>query len=97
MRWLSLFRVLKWEPWSEAKIITLLEKGKTGEILEETEGWYKITINNSTGWVSADYFKKDEVPVVVETVNEEEIVNEEKPAKKTRAKKADVQDEAKGE
>ena len=63
---------LRKEPSSEARIITLLEKGKTGEILEETEGWYKVTVNNATGWVSADYFKKDEVPVIVETINEEE-------------------------
>jgi len=61
---------LRKEPSSEARIITLLEKGKTGEILEEVDGWYKVTVGASTGWVSSDYFKKDDAAVVVNAVNE---------------------------
>jgi len=61
---------LRKEPSSDGKIITLLEKGKTGEILEETNGWYKVEISSLTGWVSADYFKKDDVAVTVATTNE---------------------------
>lgn len=64
---------LRKEPSSEARIITLLEKGKTGEILEEAEGWYKVTVGGSTGWVSADYFKKDEVSVNESMVNEKVV------------------------
>jgi len=51
---------LRSEPSSSGKIMTLLEKGKTAEILEEKNGWVKITINDLTGWVSGEYFVKNE-------------------------------------
>lgn len=67
---------LRKEPSSEGKIITLLEKGKTGEIVEEVDGWYKITTGASTGWVSSEYFKKDEVTTVATSSDVEEAVAE---------------------
>jgi len=46
------------EPSTSATIVTLVEKGKKVEILEEKNEWYKISTGSSTGWVSAELIKK---------------------------------------
>lgn len=38
-----------------ANIIGSLSNGTVVTILETTTGWYKIKVNNLTGWVSSDY------------------------------------------
>lgn len=39
-----------------ANIITTLSNGTVVTILDDsTKGWYKIKVNNTTGWVSSDY------------------------------------------
>ncbi len=44
-------------PSTTATIITTVKKGATVTIKESSNGWYKILVNNLTGWVSADYVK----------------------------------------
>ena len=56
---------LRTEPSSDSKIITLLEKGSTGEVKEQKDGWYNVTMGKHTGWVSSEYFKVDEEVAVV--------------------------------
>ena len=42
-----------------AEIIASLENGASITIIDDssTAGWYKIKVNNTTGWVSSDYVK----------------------------------------
>jgi len=42
---------LRKEPSTEAKIITLMEKGKQVEVLAESSGWYQVKCGDNTGWV----------------------------------------------
>lgn len=44
---------LRKEPSTEAKIITLMEKGKKVEVLGESNGWYQVKCGNNNGWVLA--------------------------------------------
>ena len=46
------------EPSTSSTIVTLVEKGKKVEILDEKSDWYKISTGSSTGWVSAELIKK---------------------------------------
>ncbi|MBQ7668341.1 MAG: SH3 domain-containing protein [Clostridia bacterium] len=66
---------LREEPSLTGKTLTLLDKGKTAEILEEKTGWYKITINDLTGYISAEYFVKNEETVAKVTENKSELKN----------------------
>ena len=63
---------LRKEPSSDSKIITLLEKGSTGEVKDQKDGWYNVTVGKYTGWVSGDYFKVEEEAAVV--TNDENLV-----------------------
>lgn len=58
------------EPSTECSISTKVNSGVYLDILEnESNGWYKIDINNLTGYVSADYVKKVySLPTAVEIV-----------------------------
>lgn len=40
---------------TSAKVLTSLTNGQEVEILETSNGWYKIKANGVTGWVSSDY------------------------------------------
>lgn len=42
-------------PSTTATILTKVDKGATVTIKETSNGWYKITVNGYTGWVSAAY------------------------------------------
>lgn len=44
-------------PNTSATILTKVDKGVTVTIEDSASGWYKITVNGVTGWVSADYVK----------------------------------------
>lgn len=58
------------EPSTECSVSTKVNSGEYLDILEEeSNGWYKIDINNLTGYVSADYVKKVySLPTAVEIV-----------------------------
>lgn len=44
-------------PSTTSTILTTVKKGETVTIKETSNGWCKITVNNVTGWASADYIK----------------------------------------
>lgn len=47
------------EPTVGAKEIKKVNPGETYEVVEETEGWYKIKVDSITqGWISSDYAEK---------------------------------------
>ena len=46
---------LRSEPSTESATLTLLSKGTTVQVYEVLDGWYKISWNERTGFVSADY------------------------------------------
>ena len=51
---------LREEPTTSASIVTTLNKGVAVAILDNsTNGWYKISYNGSTGYVSSDYMVVD--------------------------------------
>lgn len=51
---------LREEPTTSASIVTTLNKGVAVAILDDsTDGWYKISYNGSTGYVSSDYMIVD--------------------------------------
>lgn len=58
------------EPSTECTVSTHVTNGEYLDIIEDnTNGWYKIDINNLTGYVSADYVKKvNSLPTAVEIV-----------------------------
>lgn len=58
------------EPSTECSVSTKVNSGEYLDILEnESNGWYKIDINNLTGYVSADYVKEIyTLPTAVEIV-----------------------------
>ncbi|MGM9629415.1 SH3 domain-containing protein [Butyricicoccus sp.] len=44
-------------PGKEYKAIGILKKGKTVEVFEKKNGWYRIKYNGNTGYISAKYTK----------------------------------------
>ena len=51
---------LRSEPSTSASVVTMLDKGVSVAILDDSaDGWYKIGYNGSTGYVSADYLTVD--------------------------------------
>ncbi len=58
------------EPSTDCTVSTHVANGEYLEIVEdESNGWYKVNINNLVGYVSADYVKKvNSLPVAVEIV-----------------------------
>ena len=55
---------LRKDPSTDSKIITLLEKGKSVEVITKENGWYNIKAGNNTGWVAEDLL------IVEESINE---------------------------
>jgi len=43
------------EPNTSATVINKLKNGQTIKLLDVKDGWYKITFNEITGWIAADY------------------------------------------
>lgn len=50
---------------TSAKILTQLPKDAKVTVLTKENGWYKVSFNNETGWVSADYVSVSEVKTVL--------------------------------
>ncbi len=48
------------EPNTEAAEVTRVEPGEKYALLEEGDGWFKIKVDESEGWVSSDYAIKEE-------------------------------------
>ena len=42
-----------------AKIIKSLTNGTTVTILDSSNGWYKIKVGDTTGWVKSDYITQN--------------------------------------
>ena len=51
---------LRSEPSLEASVITMLDKDWIIAVLGEEDGWYHVAHNGQIGYVSADFFTKDE-------------------------------------
>lgn len=51
---------LRKDPSTNSKIITLLEKGKTVEVITKKEGWYNVKVGNYSGWVSENLLSTNE-------------------------------------
>lgn len=51
---------LRSEPSLEASVITMLDKDWIIAVLGEEDGWYHVAHNGKIGYVSADFFTKDE-------------------------------------
>ncbi len=48
---------LRKEPNTKSTVLTSLPKGTKVEVIEELDGWYKVTYKKHTGYISADYVK----------------------------------------
>ena len=61
---------LRDQPSTSGKILTTIPKGKTVTILSEknANGWYKVSYNGKTGYVSGSYFKVTKYEELEETV-----------------------------
>lgn len=60
---------------ANSEILSSVIKGQTLEIIEETDGWYLIDINNLRGYISAEYVKRiNSLPVAEKIV--EIVVNQ---------------------
>lgn len=44
---------------TSAKVLKRLTNGTTVTILESSNGWYKIKVSGTTGWVKSDYIKEN--------------------------------------
>ena len=52
---------LRSEPSTASSVVTMLDKSVAVAILDDsTDGWYKISYNGNTGYVSADYLNVDQ-------------------------------------
>ncbi|MEG2018287.1 MAG: SH3 domain-containing protein [Clostridium sp.] len=54
-------------PNTSSSIIGTLKQNTKVSIIEMSSGWYKVSYNNSTGWVSGDYVKLDSAGAVTST------------------------------
>ena len=51
---------LRSEPNTSSSVVTYLDKGVAVSILEKLSGWYKVSFEGYTGYVSADYLVEDQ-------------------------------------
>lgn len=47
------------EPSTSGKEVTRVKPGEKYQLVEETEGWYKIKVNDEQGWISSEYAVKE--------------------------------------
>ena len=43
---------------TKGKVLAVIAKGKTVQILSTSKGWHRVKYGSKTGYVSADYIKK---------------------------------------
>lgn len=75
------------EPSTECSIIGMVPEADELIVLEETEGWVKVDVEEGTGWVSTDYVSLHSEFVQAESKEEEErrLAKEEEERKKAQA------------
>ena len=75
------------EPSTECSIIGMVPEADDLLVLEETEGWAKVDVEEGTGWVSADYVSLHSEFVQAESKEEEarRLAKEEEERKKAQA------------
>ena len=57
---------------ADSDVITLIGQGQTLDILEETDGWYKVNTEDGEGYISADFADVEDVyPEAVSRAQEE--------------------------
>ncbi len=60
---------LRAEPNTTSKVLAKLEKGTGLSVTESKDGWYKVTRNDVTGWISGDYITVSDVAILSGVVN----------------------------
>lgn len=77
---------VRMEPTTEASILGMVPEGDDLLVLEETEGWIKVDVEEGIGWVSADYVKLHSEFVQAESKAEEaaRLAKEEEERRKAR-------------
>lgn len=60
---------LRKEPNTDSKIITLLEKGKTVDIIKKENNWYNVKIGDNTGWIAENLLIVNEEKSVTSSPN----------------------------
>lgn len=65
---------LRKEASTDSTVLELLNQGQELDIIEQSGDWYKVKVNNMTGFVHKDYIKLNEE--VANTNTQEPIVNE---------------------
>lgn len=75
------------EPSTECSILGMVPEADDLLVLEETEGWVKVDVEEGTGWVSTDYVSLHSEFVQAESREEEErrLAKEEEERKKAQA------------
>ncbi len=59
-------------PIADSDVITLIGEGETLDILEETDGWYKINTEDGEGYISSDFADVEEIyPEAISKAQEE--------------------------
>ncbi len=66
---------LRKEPNTDSKIITLLEKGKTVEVIKKENDWYNIKVGDNTGWVAESLLIVDNSNSVTSLANNTVVDN----------------------
>ena len=51
---------LRKEASTDSDVLSLLNLGEKLEVIEKAGDWYKVKVNNKTGYVSKDYIKVSE-------------------------------------
>lgn len=78
---------------TESGVKTLISEGHTVTVLEELEGWYKVSYKSYTGYVSADYVTVETTYTYAESREEERArLEAEAAAKKNNNKKPSSSD-----
>lgn len=74
------------EPTTESRVIGMLPEAEELVVLEETDGWVKVDVEEGIGWISADYVTLHNEFVVAESREEEarRLAKEEAAAKAAR-------------
>ena len=74
------------EPTTESSVLGMLPEGDDLLVLDEAEGWYKVDVEEGTGWISADYVSVHTEFVQAESKEEEarRLAKEEEERRRAR-------------